>query len=41
MEFEEWAKDLGYDPDSRSAEKIFRECESLSKNSEKFWELRL
>lgn len=35
MEFEEWAKDLGYDPDSRSAEKIFRECESLSKKFRK------
>lgn len=25
--FEEWARDLGYDPDSRKAEKIYRACE--------------
>ena len=24
--FESWASELGYDPDSRSAEKIYREC---------------
>jgi hypothetical protein len=24
--FEEWASELGYDPDSRSAEKIYRAC---------------
>lgn len=25
--FEDWASDLGYDPDSRKAEKIFKACE--------------
>lgn len=24
--FEEWAKDLGYDPDSRRAERVYRAC---------------
>lgn len=24
--FEDWADDLGYDPDSRKAERIYREC---------------
>jgi hypothetical protein len=25
--FEDWASDLGYDPDSRKAEKVYRACE--------------
>lgn len=28
--FEEWARDLGYDPDSRSGEKIYRSCLEIS-----------
>jgi hypothetical protein len=27
IDFEEWAADLGYDPDSRKAEKLFKTCE--------------
>lgn len=26
--FEEWASDFGFDPDSRSAEKIYRQCQT-------------
>jgi hypothetical protein len=26
-DFEEWARDLGYDPDSRKAEKTYKACE--------------
>jgi hypothetical protein len=25
-QFEEWAADLGYDPDSRKAEKVYQAC---------------
>ena len=30
-DFEEWARDLGYESDSRSAEKTFRECERIGR----------
>lgn len=29
--FEEWAGDYGYDPDSRKAEAIYRECDSIGR----------
>lgn len=34
--FEEWASELGYDPDSRKAEKIFKACERGTKKLKKF-----
>lgn len=30
--FEDWAGDLGYDPDSRKAERIYRACEEQTAN---------
>lgn len=35
--FEEWARDLGYDPDSRTAEKTFKACEKQAEKVEKFF----
>lgn len=35
--FEEWARDLGYDPDSRKAEKIFKACEKQTEKVERFF----
>lgn len=29
-DFESWAEDLGYDPDSRRAEKIYRDCIAIA-----------
>lgn len=34
--FEDWARDLGYDPDSRKAEKIFAACKREAAELEKF-----
>ena len=34
--FEGWASDLGYDPDSRKAEKIFKVCEKQAERLKKF-----
>ena len=34
--FEGWASDLGYDPDSRKAEKIFKTCEKQAEKLKKF-----
>lgn len=34
--FEDWASDLGYDPDSRKAEKIFKICEVQAAKLKKF-----
>lgn len=34
--FEDWASDLGYDPDSRKAEKIFKACETQAEKLKKF-----
>ena len=34
--FEDWAADLGYDPDSRKAEKIFKICEKQAERLKKF-----
>jgi hypothetical protein len=34
--FEDWASDLGYDPDSRKAEKIFKTCEVQAAKLKKF-----
>ena len=34
--FEDWASDLGYDPDSRKAEKIFKVCEKQAERLKKF-----
>jgi hypothetical protein len=28
--FEDWASDLGYDTDSRSAEKVYKACERIT-----------
>ena len=35
-EFEEWASDLGYDPDSRKAEKIYNTCIKQAERLKKF-----
>ena len=29
--FEEWAEELGYDPDSRSAERVYEACKAIGK----------
>ena len=34
--FEDWASDLGYDTDSRKAEKIFKVCEKQAERLKKF-----
>ena len=34
--FEDWASDLGFDPDSRKAEKIFKVCEKQAERLKKF-----
>ena len=34
--FEDWASDLGFDPDSRTAEKCFRVCLRLSPKVRRF-----
>ena len=34
--FEDWASDLGYDPDSRKAKKIFKACEKEAERLKKF-----
>jgi len=34
--FEGWASDLGYDPDSRKAEKVFKTCEKQAERLKKF-----
>lgn len=34
--FEDWASDLGYEPDSRKAEKIFKTCEKQAERFKKF-----
>lgn len=34
--FEEWAGDLGYEPDSRRAERIFKTCEALAPKVRRF-----
>lgn len=34
--FEEWASELGYDPDSRKAEKTFKVCETQADKLKKF-----
>ena len=34
--FEEWAADLGYDPDSRKAEALFRVCERQTEALRRF-----
>jgi hypothetical protein len=34
--FDDWASDLGYDPDSRKAEKIFKTCEVQAAKLKKF-----
>ena len=34
--FEDWARDLGYDPDSRKAEKTFKVCEKQAERLKKF-----
>ena len=34
--FEDWAGDLGYDPDSRTAEKTFKACRKAAERLEKF-----
>lgn len=35
-DFEEWASGLGYDPDSRKAEKIYKACQVQAQKLEKF-----
>jgi len=35
--FEAWASDLGYDPDSRKAEKVFKACEGIKLRLSGFW----
>lgn len=34
--FEEWARNMGYDEDSRKAEKVYRACEHGAKRLKKF-----
>jgi hypothetical protein len=34
--FEDWASDLGYDPDSRKAEKIFNTCKKQTEKLKRF-----
>ncbi len=36
LPFSEWARDLGYDPDSRKAEKIYRACERGAEKLKRF-----
>lgn len=35
-DFEEWARNLGYDPDSRKAEKTYKACQKLTEKLHKF-----
>lgn len=34
--FEDWARGLGYEPDSRKAERIYRACEKTARDLRKF-----